>query len=324
MKIMRTVEDSFEIFEQLGMQKKVSGARTVYRYPSLPQKGFVEVLGDIAHYYFTNMKYHVLIEKLQPYNMDEPYIELAINDTIENFVTRDDAGLPLEEPPRGVLFMVIRPTGATGYVYINRDTYCCGCSLILRHSFCREHLFPAVRNYWGAEVDPYSILQIAGNSVLPVCAKLLVELRDCTYDGDSARLYLDGKMKELMAALVHTVATMEASRIPHFSEYERKAVLKAQTILRQNLKNPPSIRTLSSELGLNPNKMQTVFKHYSGVTVMEYLRSYRMEKALELLATDMLIEEIAKCTGYKSVSRFSESFLKTYGLLPSKYRKVRR
>lgn len=50
---------------------------------------------------------------------------------------------------------------------------------------------------------------------------------------------------------------------------------------------------------------------------MEYLRSYRMERA-----GASAHEKIADELGYKRPSRFSEAFYKTYGLLPSKYRKM--
>ncbi|MFV0412697.1 MAG: helix-turn-helix domain-containing protein, partial [Oscillospiraceae bacterium] len=94
--------------------------------------------------------------------------------------------------------------------------------------------------------------------------------------------------------------------------------------LKNAIKKPPTLRALARQTGINPNKMQAVFRYYTGVTIMDYLRNYRMQRALQLLAGDLLLDEIAHEVGYRSASRFSEAFVKAYGILPSKYRKMQR
>jgi AraC-like DNA-binding protein len=321
MNLIQTVEDSFFMLERFGMRREENGPRFSYRYPSLPQKGGIDVLGDINRYYFIQAKYHILKDSAQQYKMDEPYIEFGEVKESRNFITADKPDDKPMAPKPGFVFMVVRPTGAAGCIYVNSETYCCANSVVLRHSFCKEHLFPVVRRVWGNNVDEYAILQMAGNNCLPVWADIISALNRCAYAGVAAQLYLDGKASEILAALTYEVEHLEKRKIRSFTVYEREAVSKAQNMLRRQVKNPPSLKKLSRELGLNQNKMQAVFKHYTGVTVMEYLRGYRMEKALELLKDNQPLKEIAFEVGYKSASRFSETFYKTYGLLPSKYKK---
>lgn len=324
MEIMRTVDDSFAFLEKIGMRKCIEMPRAIYNYPSLPQKGKVEILGNVENYYYVNLDYHVLYEVTQEFCMDEPYVEFGLVEKSYNFLTRCEGENDSLPPPSGVTFMVVRPTGATSFIYCNRETYCLGSSFILRHDYCQKHLSTVINRVLGSDVDMYSVIQIAGDSCLPVWTELLSGLRSCKYTGNAAQLYLDGKANEVLAALTFAIENIEQRIVPHFTAYERKAVTEAQNILKKQIKQPPSIKKLSQELGMNPNKMQAVFKHFVGVTVMEYLRSYRMGKALELLSEDFMLEEIASEVGYKSASRFSEAFEKTYGILPSKYRKLKK
>ena len=322
MELMQTVKDSFAHLEELGMRRRACGPRATYSYPSLPGKGQIQVLGDIGRYYFVCADYHILTETVQPYRMDEPWIEIGSLEEIHNFVSREGLDGPEIEMPLGVSFTVVRPTGAVGCIYCGRDTYCRGSSLILRHATCARYLFPMVRRVFGREADAYSIIQLAGETCLPQFAGVLAGLKSCAYNGEAAQLYLDGKASEVLAALAHAIETLDMRKVPQFTAFERQAVLDAQQQLRAAVQNPPSLRVLARKVGLNPNKLQAAFRYYSGATVMDYLRVHRMQLALELLSTDMLLDEVARQVGYRSASRFSEAFAKSHGILPSKYRKM--
>lgn len=318
---MRTVEDSFAHLEELGMRRTMAGPLQRYSYPSLLDKGRIEVLGDTARYYYVDMDYHVLQEVVQAFQMDEPYVEIGILEEAQNFVSRDAQNEEFKVP-KGISFMVVRSTGAIGCMYIGRDTYCRGASFILRHSTCVQHLFPVVGRVFGPEADAYSIIQMAGERCLPNCNEILARLRSCPYEGQAAQLFLDGKASEILAALTHSIENLDKRAVPRYSPYERQAVQEIQKILRESVQNPPSLRTLAKQVGLNANKLQEVFRYYTGATVMDYLRSYRLERALALLGGSMLVDEVARLVGYRSPSSFSEAFAKAYGITPGKYRKL--
>lgn len=322
MELMRTVEDAFTHLEELGMRRSTHGPRSVYSYPSLPAKGQIQVLGDRGRYYLVHADYHMLTDVVQPYQMDEPWVEIATLEENRNFVSRESADGSAVEMPMGASFTVVRPTGAVGCIYCSRDTYCRGVSFILRDAICAQYLFPVVRRTFGREADAYSILQTAGEICLPQFPGILADLTKCNYNDEAAQLYLDGKANEILALLIHSIETLDVGAVPQFTTFERQAVMDAQKQLRTAVQNPPSLRTLARNVGLNPNKLQAAFRYYSGTTVMDYLRVYRMQLALELLCTDMLLDEIARKVGYRSASRFSEAFAKAHNILPSKYRKM--
>lgn len=83
------------------------------------------------------------------------------------------------------------------------------------------------------------------------------------------------------------------------------------------------IATIAKETNLSPSYLSHVFKEVTGMTVMNFLMSYRLSQAMFLLRlrTDLLVNEIAKETGFESNAHFSRFFKKHIGLTPVQYRK---
>ena len=65
------------------------------------------------------------------------------------------------------------------------------------------------------------------------------------------------------------------------------------------------------------------FKLYTGYTPHEYLLSYRLRQAKQLLSTSSLtIEEIAERCGFNSASHFARAFRSAENTSPTKFRKL--
>lgn len=65
-----------------------------------------------------------------------------------------------------------------------------------------------------------------------------------------------------------------------------------------------------------------LFKHYTGISPIEFLNRYRLEMSCRLLRdTDTQITEIAYSTGFSQASYYNRVFTKEFGLTPSQYRK---
>ncbi|MGN1124413.1 MAG: AraC family transcriptional regulator [Eubacterium sp.] len=74
--------------------------------------------------------------------------------------------------------------------------------------------------------------------------------------------------------------------------------------------------------GFSPPIVIEQFKKYTGKTVVEYLKSIKMNKACELLKnTDTPIIEISNILGYASLSHFNRIFKDCLGITPAAYRK---
>lgn len=65
-----------------------------------------------------------------------------------------------------------------------------------------------------------------------------------------------------------------------------------------------------------------IFRQYLGRTPNDYLNSFRLEKAMELLrSTQLSVTEIASACGYNSTSYFTEMFTRAKGCSPTSFRK---
>ena len=79
---------------------------------------------------------------------------------------------------------------------------------------------------------------------------------------------------------------------------------------------------LAAEVNLSASRFRHLFKEETGVTVTEYLRERRLERAEVLLRTTFLtIKEVMSESGLTSMSHFVQYFKRRYGLTPTAYRK---
>ena len=72
---------------------------------------------------------------------------------------------------------------------------------------------------------------------------------------------------------------------------------------------------------LSPSYFSYFFKQKTGMNFIDYLTTVRMQKAAELLTTQMKVSEISKKIGYQSRNRFYINFRQYSGYTPTEYRK---
>ncbi len=101
--------------------------------------------------------------------------------------------------------------------------------------------------------------------------------------------------------------------------------LKALTqegYMKEHLSRHETLKELSDRFDISLTTMKTCFKSVYGCSVYAYMKSYRMQAAMLLLRdTADSITEIAAKMGYDNPSKFSETFKKEFGQLPSDFRK---
>lgn len=79
-----------------------------------------------------------------------------------------------------------------------------------------------------------------------------------------------------------------------------------------------TVRGLASQNGVNENRLFYVFNKYTGMGPGEYLMTYRLKRARELLITgNAPVGEVAKGVGYSDALHFSRIFKKKFGISPS-------
>jgi len=82
-----------------------------------------------------------------------------------------------------------------------------------------------------------------------------------------------------------------------------------------------NMKKVASDIGITISYMSALFKKYTGQTYKDYLISYRLLKAKELLSkTTLQVAEISQKVGYENEHYFSKIFKIKTGITPSQYR----
>ena len=82
-----------------------------------------------------------------------------------------------------------------------------------------------------------------------------------------------------------------------------------------------SLDVIADRLHYNPNYLSSVFKKETGLTFINYLNNYKIEKSKELLKNHNLsLLDISLSVGYNNQSYFSTVFKKTTSKTPLEFR----
>ncbi len=119
------------------------------------------------------------------------------------------------------------------------------------------------------------------------------------------------------------LAVLSASREEGGELSSRKLAERAVTYLQRHFRDDMTNEKLAQALHFHPNYVVRCMKSSYGLTPMEYLQQYRMERAKRLLiTTGWPIARIAEETGFRYAPYFSACFKMSVGLTPLRYRKL--
>ncbi len=88
-----------------------------------------------------------------------------------------------------------------------------------------------------------------------------------------------------------------------------------------NLKGKLSTDMLCAQFGVSRSELYKLFKRFYNRSVADQVKKRRLERACELLRTDMSIGDVAAEAGIGDYNYFSKVFKKSFGFSPSQYRK---
>jgi AraC-like DNA-binding protein len=97
---------------------------------------------------------------------------------------------------------------------------------------------------------------------------------------------------------------------------------KALGLMHQQLDHPWTVAELAQRVSMSRTGFAVRFAKLAGITPLDYLRKWRMQKASDLLRQgEANLEQIARRVGYGSGAAFSKTFKEELGLSPGLYRK---
>ncbi len=149
--------------------------------------------------------------------------------------------------------------------------------------------------------------------------QLVESLRHCPVFTPAQEMWFRSKALEVAAHLFFRPAEGEllCSRTQRLA---RERVEKAKLILHERMQEPPSLDELARLVNCSPFYLSRQFASSGGLTMQQFLRQVRMERAAELLRTGKCnVTEAAMAVGYNSLSHFSSAFHELFGCCPGLY-----
>lgn len=116
--------------------------------------------------------------------------------------------------------------------------------------------------------------------------------------------------------VVHTGVAVESSK--------EIFLAKVVNYIDTNLNSPKfSVVDLSRHLAMSRGALYTKIFELTGVPPVEFIRSYKLDRAaILLLKSDLTVSQIAYETGFATPHYFSRSFKDKFNMLPTEYRRV--
>lgn len=155
--------------------------------------------------------------------------------------------------------------------------------------------------------------------------KLLIEAMEIGYNRENFfELELKSKLLSLLGLLFKHgyVHSKEQTRDAYRREEKIRTIID---YINAHYQEELTIDHLASLCNYSPTYFMNFFKKNLGVSCMDYLISYRLRKATELLQHSSLsILEIASEIGFTNLSNFNRQFKKAYHMTPSHYREEKR
>lgn len=155
----------------------------------------------------------------------------------------------------------------------------------------------------------------------PMIAIILNQMYQQSMDLTMYKLYLRGKIYELMSLYFSKDKEMDIEQCPFLADDNNiKKIKLAKEIIISRMIEPPTLIELSNEVEISLKKLKQGFKQVYGSSVFSFLLDYKMQVSKRLLSSgNYNVNEVALKVGYSTATHFINAFKKKFGTTPKKY-----
>lgn len=180
------------------------------------------------------------------------------------------------------------------------------------------HLMPSIlRDMIGDKISTCYLYQSA---ITPAIREVMHQIIGCPYHGITRKLFLESKALELLTLQLDQIhgSSFSDHSCMRMHPHDKKQVEGVRELLEGKMDTPPSLQQLAKAAGMSHPKLNRCFKKMYGMTVFQYLRTERLNRAKFMLQEEgYSVTEAAFQVGYDSVSHFSQVYKKQFGASPS-------
>lgn len=153
--------------------------------------------------------------------------------------------------------------------------------------------------------------------ISPAMKVSLQAMLHCPYKGLVKRLFLEGKLLELVALQLEQIEQSRSGRSPSLRNADIDKLMAVREWLEANFLQPVTLGEVARLAGLNDFKLKKGFRELFHTTVFTYLTDLRLQYARQLLLEERRsVREVADVLGYSHIHHFSHAFKKRFGYLP--------
>ncbi len=155
-------------------------------------------------------------------------------------------------------------------------------------------------------------------------SRIVSQIEDADLMGRCSKLYIEAKVMELLSYQFRDYMNNDENifKVNSKSKVDIEKIREAKRILLSNLNEPPTIRELSRNIGINELYLKRGFKEVYHQTIYGYLFEYKMNLACNLLLNSTkTIIDVANVCGYDNASHFTTAFRRKFGINPREFRK---
>lgn len=151
---------------------------------------------------------------------------------------------------------------------------------------------------------------------------MMEEMLYIVKNADKSPLHLIGHLYLFLDYMTRSAETMRLKQGGRLRDFYIKEAL---SFIEQNFQNDISVEDIAAFCGLNRSYFGKIFHDTIGKSPQEFLMSYRMQKATELLKlTQLSIGDIGNAVGYPNQLHFSRAFKNVYEVSPREWRNANR
>ena len=151
-------------------------------------------------------------------------------------------------------------------------------------------------------------------------SQLVASLRKAPVLAKAQSVWYQAKALELAAELFFIAHSDQELFCHRQQRLSVERVERVMALLRERLADPPSLEEIGQAAGCSPFYLSRTFSAATGMTIPQYVRQLRMERAASLLRSGRFnVTEAAMEVGYSSLSHFSQAFYDTFGCCPGLY-----
>lgn len=229
----------------------------------------------------------------------------------------------LELPPRSAVFYLCAAGGPRAWRLPDEShafyTIELSRPFLARRLSGREPgLHPLVKTLLEAPPAEGAVAETAPLS--PELERLAMALRHPPLVQAARALWYESRALELAALFLFRPAPESELFCDRQKRVARERVERVVAILQAELAQPPDLEELGRRVGCSAWYLSRTFSAEMGMTLPQYLRRLRLERAAELLRTGRYnVTEAALAVGYSSLSHFSQAFREHFGCCPGLY-----